>query len=51
MKTYIPDNEEPWNKPGESNAFKGGLPRDFDICWDNFPWGFEVPTDDVLFIK
>jgi len=50
-QVYIPDNGKAWDKPGKSNAYKGDIPRDFDICWDFFPWDYKVPTDDVLVIK
>ncbi|KAF6830582.1 subtilisin-like protease [Colletotrichum plurivorum] len=49
--TYIPDNAKPWNKPGESKAYKGDIPRDFDICWDDLPDNYKVPDDDVLVMK
>jgi hypothetical protein len=50
-KTYIPDNAQAWEKPGESNVYKGGIPRDFDICGDDLPAGYKVPDDEVLVIR
>ncbi|KAH6665289.1 peptidase S8/S53 domain-containing protein [Plectosphaerella plurivora] len=49
--TYVPDNAKPWDKPGESKAYKGDIPRDFDVCGDFFPNGYKVPDDDVLVIR
>ncbi|KAI9148138.1 Peptidase [Paramyrothecium foliicola] len=47
---YVASDSRPWNRTGNFTVYMPKVPRDFNVCMEDLPSDFSVPTDAVLLL-